>query len=381
MIGSGRSQVVHVDARDARQLCESLRSPGIARVPVARRCKTANRFLAPPFPPHRSSPPMSEHTSPHADAAHSNRLVVYAALAGNFAIAVTKLVAAGITGSSSMLSEGVHSLVDSANELLLLYGLRRAALPPSPAFPFGHGRELYFWAFIVALLVFALGAVVSIYEGISHILDPEPVARPLVAYAVLGLALLFEGMSWTVAFRAFRRSKGRFGYVQAFRRSKDPTTFSVLFEDTAALIGLVIALAGVSASHLLGMPVLDGVASLCIGGVLAVAALLLARETKALLLGESANPEVRDAILQLAARDPDVRAANGVFTTQLGPHQIVAALSLEFEDALDTGRIEACVQRVEAAVKAAHPEVLALFVKPQTPETWRQRMLALQRGR
>ncbi|MCD9027553.1 cation diffusion facilitator family transporter [Luteimonas sp. BDR2-5] len=324
---------------------------------------------------------MSEQPAPSTTPQRSNRLVVYAALAGNLAIAVTKLVAAGITGSSSMLSEGVHSLVDSANELLLLHGLRRAALPPTPAFPFGHGRELYFWAFIVALLVFALGAVISFYEGISHILDPEPMTRPVVAYVVLALALLFEGMSWTVAFRAFRRTKGRFGYVQAFRRSKDPTTFTVLFEDTAALLGLLIALAGVSASHLLEMPVLDGVASLCIGGVLAVAALLLARETKALLLGESANPEVRDAILRLAAQDPGVRTANGVFTTQLGPHQVVAALSAEFEDGMTTAEIETCVQRIEAAVKAGHPEVLALFVKPQTPEVWRQRATALQRGR
>ncbi len=308
----------------------------------------------------------------------ATKLVVYAALVGNVAIAITKFVAAGITGSSAMLSEGVHSLVDSVNELLLLYGMHRAEKPATPAFPFGHGRELYFWAFIVALLVFALGSVVSIWQGISHIRDPEPITRPIVNYVVLGLSLIFEGVTWSLALRQFRRAKRGMGYIEAFRRSKDPTTFTVLFEDSAALLGLLLALAGVTASHLLEMPVLDGVASLCIGVVLAGTALVLARETKALLLGESADPTVRDAILKLAGQDADVRAANGVFTTQLGPRQIVAALSAEFEDHLATADIEACVRRIEASVRAEHPDVLALFVKPQTPEIWQQKIAGLR---
>ena len=310
----------------------------------------------------------------------SPKLVVYVALAGNLTIAATKFVAATITGSSAMLSEAVHSVVDSINEVLLLYGGARAAKAPDASHPFGYGRELYFWAFIVALLVFALGAGVSIFEGINHLRHPEPMTRPMVNYVVLGVSLVFEGATWLVALRAFRAGKGRLGYFEAFRRSKDPTTFTVLFEDSAALVGLLIALAGVTASHLLGRPEFDGVASILIGCVLAASSLLLARETKGLLLGEAAHPHVRDDILRIASEDPAIRSANGVLTMQLGPDQVVAALSAEFADALDADRIEACVSRIEHAAKAAHPALSALFVKPQTQETWRQRMAGLSDG-
>ena len=302
---------------------------------------------------------------------HGSKKVVLAALGGNFAIAVTKFVAAGITGSSAMVSEGVHSAVDTINQVLLLYGMKRAGRPASAARPFGYGRELYFWSFMVALLVFALGAGVSIYEGIQHVRDPEPMERPLVNYLVLGISLLFEGSSWFIALREFRRDKGEAGYFQAFRRSKDPTTFTVLFEDTAAMLGLLLALAGIGAAQWLGMPVLDGVASICIGLVLAVASLLLARETKGLLLGEAAHPHVRDAILRIANADPAIRCANGVFTVHMGPSQVVAALSAEFEDALTTPEIEACITRIESAIAREQPAVTVLFVKPQTPATWK----------
>jgi len=280
-----------------------------------------------------------------------SKLVVYAALAGNLAIAITKFVAAAITGSSAMLSEGVHSLVDTTNEVLLLYGMSRAKKDPDRSHPFGYGRELYFWAFIVALLVFALGAGVSIYEGVAHLMHPEPMERPLVNYIVLLASMVFEGASWLLALRDFRSHKGDLGYFQAFRRSKDPTTFTVLFEDSAALLGLLIALAGVAAAQWLAMPRLDGVASIAIGIVLAISSLLLARETKGLLIGESAHPQVRDAILRIAGADADVRSANGVLTVQMGPDQVVAALSAEFRDGLDSNRIEACVNRIEAAIK------------------------------
>ena len=310
----------------------------------------------------------------------SSKLVVYAALAGNLAIAATKFVAAAITGSSAMLSEAVHSMVDSVNEVLLLYGTARAAKAPDASHPFGYGRELYFWAFIVALLVLALGAGVSVYEGITHLQHPQPMTRPLVNYVVLAISMVFEGTTWFIALRAFRAGKGKLGYFEAFRRSKNPTTFTVLFEDSAALAGLFIALAGITASHLLQQPAFDGIASIAIGGVLAASSLLLARETKALLLGESAHPHVRDDILRIAAEDPAIRSANGVLTVQLGPDQVIAALSAEFEDALDTTEIEACVRRIEHAAKAAHPAVTALFVKPQTQATWKQRMAGLADG-
>jgi cation diffusion facilitator family transporter len=272
-----------------------------------------------------------------------------------------------------MLSEGVHSLVDTVNEVLLLYGLHRAGMPPDHTHPFGHGRELYFWSFIVALLVLAMGAGVSFYEGVMHIRQPEPIEHPLVNYLVLGVSFLFEGTSWCVALREFRARKGRLGYFKAFRLSKDPTTFTVLLEDSAALLGLAMALAGLIGAQWFDQPVLDGVASLGIAGVLAVFAMLLARETQGLLIGETAHPVVSDAILAIAAGDEGVRCANGVLTVQMGPNQVVAALSAEFEDALTTPQIEACIDRIEKQAKVAHPEIVSLFVKPQTAEVWRAR--------
>ncbi len=305
------------------------------------------------------------------------KMTVYAALASNLAIAATKFVAGALTGSSAMLSEGVHSLVDTANELLLLYGLRRAARPADTSHPFGYGRELYFWSFIVALMVLALGAAASFYEGIRHILDPEPMRDPLLNYVVLGASFAFEGASWWVGLKAFRAAKGRQSYVEAFRNSKDPTTFTVLFEDTAALLGLLIAAAGIFAAHQLNEPRFDGAASVGIGLVLLVSSLLLARETKGLLIGESAHPRLRDAILRIARDDAGVRAANGVLTIQMGANQVLAALSIEFKDELNTTQIEECVNRVEALIRQSRPEIMLLFVKPQTAETWRTRILRL----
>jgi cation diffusion facilitator family transporter len=311
--------------------------------------------------------------------ASGSRTVVYAALIGNLLIAVAKFVAATFSGSSAMLSEGVHSLVDTVNELLLLYGLRRAKKPADTAHPFGYGRELYFWSFIVALLVLAMGAGVSLYEGIARIRHPEPVTHALMNYVVLAISALFEGASWMVALREFRRLKGRLGYFDAFRQSKDPSTFTVLLEDSAALLGIGVALAGLICAQVLNMPKLDGVASIGIAVVLAISASLLLRETKGLLIGEPAHPVVRESIMKIANADADadVRCANGVMTVQMGPNQVVAALSAEFEDALSTSQIEACINRIEKQAKDAHPELTALFVKPQTPEVWRARREAI----
>jgi cation diffusion facilitator family transporter len=302
-----------------------------------------------------------------------SKTVIYAALAGNLAIAVTKFVAAAYTGSSAMVSEGVHSLVDTGNEGLLLYGLHRSSRPADITHPLGHGRELYFWTFIVALLVFALGAGVSIYEGIRHILHPEPVENPLINYIVLGLSMLFEGYSWFVALREFRGQKGSLGYVEAVQRSKDPTTFTVLLEDSAALMGLAIAFLGIFLGHTLDIPELDGAASVGIGIVLACTAIFLARETKGLLIGEAASPAIQNGILRIAQADPAVRNANGIITVHLGPDQIIAHLSAEFEDHTTANDIEACVTRLETAVHAAYPQVTSLFVKPQTAKRWEQK--------
>jgi len=303
----------------------------------------------------------------------SSKKVIYAALAGNLLIAITKFVAAFFTGSSAMLSEGVHSLVDTGNGGLLLYGMRRARRPADRGHPLGHGRELYFWSFIVALLVFALGAGVSLYEGIAHILHPEPIRNPTVNYVVLGLSFLFEGGSWWIALREFRTTKGGLGYFEAVRQSKDPTVFSVLFEDSAALIGLVVAFLGILGAQLYDIPELDGVASLGIAAVLGLTAIFLARESKGLLIGEAALPQMQDAILAIVAQDPAVQKANGVLTIHLGPREIVAGLSVEFEDHLTAPQIEECVQRLEDRLKREVPEITTLFVKPQTKGTWDKR--------
>jgi cation diffusion facilitator family transporter len=312
--------------------------------------------------------------------ASQSKKVIYAALAGNLGIAVAKFVAAAWTGSSAMLSEGVHSLVDTGNQGLLLYGLRRSAHPPDRAHPLGYGRELYFWAFIVALLIFSLGAAVSIYEGITHILYPQKIENPLITYLVLGISVLFEGTSWWIALKEFRKDKAPGSYVDAVLESKDPTVFTVLFEDSAALVGLLIAFVGIFCAQLFDMPELDGVASIGIGLVLAFVAVILARESKGLLIGEAAAPELQHAILAIAARDPAVDHANGVLTVHLAPRQVVANLSVEFVDALPASEIELAVERIEAEIKASHPEVTSLFVKPQRAGTYRERRKAVLAG-
>jgi len=294
-----------------------------------------------------------------------NQKVIYAALAGNLLVALTKFVAAWITSSSAMLSEGVHSLVDTGNQFLLLYGLRRAARPPDEAYPLGYGRELYFWSFIVALLVFALGAGVSIYEGILHIRHPVEISNPLVNYGVLGLAVLFEGGSWWVALKDFRRVKGKRGWFQAIRESKDPTTFTVLFEDSAALMGLAIALVGTAASQWLDAPVLDGAASIAIGFVLAITAVLLARETKGLLLGEAARPELRRGIERVAMAHPGVDRAITQFTVHMAPDQVVGIVNVDFADRISSQELETAAAVIEHRIRETYPEMVAVFVRPR----------------
>ena len=224
--------------------------------------------------------------------AHSSKKVILAALIGNSLIAVTKFAAAAFTGSSAMLSEGIHSLVDTGNQVLLLYGLKRANKPPDELFPFGYGKEIYFWCFVVAILIFAVGAGVSLYEGVHHIRSPQPLHNVMVNYVVLALAMVFEGAAWYYAIRAFTRAKGKWGYLEAVQRSKDPSLFVVLFEDSAAMIGLIVAFLGIALTQLTGIEQFDGIASVIIGLILAGTAIWLAYETKGLLIGESANAHV-----------------------------------------------------------------------------------------
>jgi cation diffusion facilitator family transporter len=297
-------------------------------------------------------------------AEHSSRTAVIAALVGNLLIAVTKGIAATITGSSAMLSESVHSVVDSGNEVLLLYGQHRSRKPPDKTHPLGYGREIYFWSFVVALLIFALGAGVSIYEGIIHIQHPEPMTRPLINYAVYGASAVFEGISWWFGWSAFQRNRGGLGVMAAVEATKDPTTFMVLFEDSAALIGIVIAAAATALSTQLGKPWIDGAGSILIGTVLAAVAVLLARESKALLIGEGASRELSQSMREIVLRDPRVHGVESILTTQLSPDQVIATLAVEFDDQLTVPQLEQLIGRLERELRKRHPDLFRVFVRP-----------------
>jgi cation diffusion facilitator family transporter len=304
----------------------------------------------------------------------SSKTVIYAALAGNLLVAVTKFAAAAYTGSSAMLSEAVHSTVDSGNQVLMLFGLRRAARPATPAHPFGHGLQLYFWTFVVAVLIFGVGAGVSIVEGIDKIRTPHPIESPIVNYVVIGFALIFEGTVWLVAVQAFRKAKGPLGWLNAVQLSKDPTVFTVLFEDTAAILGLLVAILGIWTSQRLAMPVLDGVASLVIGLILAGTAAFLAWECQSLLTGEGVSPVVRASIQQIASTEPGVVRPNEILTMHFGPRDVLVALSLDFEDRRSAADVEAAVTQIERRIKAAHPEVTRVFVEAQSLEAHRRNL-------
>jgi cation diffusion facilitator family transporter len=303
---------------------------------------------------------------------HSSTISVYVALAGDILVAITKIIAAIWTGSAAMASEAIHSIVDTGNEILLLYGIYRSRQRPDWTHPLGYGRELYFWSFIVALLVLALGAGFSLFEGVQRVLKPEPIQAPIVNYVVLGVAFLLEGSSWVVSFRRFGAAKGKLSYYKAFRRSKDPPSFMTLFEDSAALLGIAVAGFGIFASIALRRSELDGVASILIGLILAGTAALLARETKSLLIGEQAKPALRRSILDIAGREPHISHANGLMTFQLAPEQVVGVISLEFDKRACTAEIEDQIVVLEQKVQAAHPQVVMLFVKPQSLETFRR---------
>ena len=294
-----------------------------------------------------------------------SKLTLYAALVANLGIAIAKFVAAMFTGSSAMLTEGFHSVVDSLNQLLLLYGQKRSTRLPDERHPLGYGRELYFWSFVVAILIFAAGAGVSIYEGVTHILLPEPMRSPAINYIVLGVAFLLEGGSWTIAMREFARVKGDQGWWQAIRLSKDPPTFIVLFEDSAAMFGLVVAAIGITLSILTGDPRWDGVASILIGLVLAAVAFVLARESMDLLIGEPADPVMVAAVRAAIDGRSEVTGVNEITTVHIGPRNIFVGLSVDFEDHVPVGRIEALIAEAETELRARWPSIRAIYIKPQ----------------
>jgi len=298
--------------------------------------------------------------------AGSSKKVVYAALIGNGLIAVTKFLAAAVTGSSAMFSEGIHSVVDTGNQVLLLHGMRKAKKPPDERFPFGHGKEIYFWSFAVAILIFAVGSGVSLYEGIIHTIKPEPIESPHVNYIVLGLAMLFEGMAWYFAFTEFTKTKGKWGYIEAVQRGKDPTMFVVLFEDSAAMIGIIVAFLGVLLSEHTGILYFDGIASIIIGLILGGTAIWLAYETKGLLIGESANTTVIEGIREIIGFYDGVDHINEVLTMHMGPNFILATISIDFRDDIPAGDLEVMISRLDRHIKQTFPNVKRIFIEAES---------------
>jgi cation diffusion facilitator family transporter len=298
--------------------------------------------------------------------ASESRTAIFAAIAGNLAIAATKFVAAAFTGSSAMLSEGIHSLVDTGNGTLLLLGVRMSRKPPDATHPFGHAMELYFWSLVVAILIFALGGGMSVYEGVIHIAHPNQLKNPIWNYAVLGFAILFESISFLFAIKAFRKEKGDQGIWETVHGSKDPTTFTILFEDTAALLGLLVALAGIFLGHQLDRPYLDGVASITIGVILGVVASFLAYESKGLLIGEGVSPQKLDSIRAIASADPSVVEVRKALTMHFGPNDVLLTLDVRFQKELKSGDIASAVNRLEAKIRDRHPEIRHIFIEAKS---------------
>jgi len=292
-----------------------------------------------------------------------SKVAIYGAIAANVAIAVTKFIVAGITGSSAMLSEGIHSAVDTFNGVLLLVGLRLSQRPATPEHPFGHGKELYFWSLIVAVLIFGLGGGVSFYEGVQHIRHPEPLHDPTWNFVVLGVAALFEGISFTMALRQFLAQAGGEPFWEAIHRSKDPTTYTVLAEDSAALVGLAIAAAGIWLSHRFDMPALDGAASLLIGVLLAVVATFLTWQSRDLLIGEGIRPETARAVRSMALAVPKVRDVGRVLSMYMGPDDALVTMDLDFDEGTAAADAALAIADVERQVRKRFPMIRRLFIE------------------
>lgn len=296
----------------------------------------------------------------------SSKTAVYAALAANLGIAVTKFVAAYFTASSAMISEGIHSLVDSGNAVLILLGLKLSQKPADDDHPFGYGKELYFWTLIVAILIFAIGGGMSVYEGLEHIKHPVSSSSPIINYIVLVIAMIFEGIAWFLAYKKINIGRGKKSLWQTVKDSKDPATFAVLFEDTAAILGLIIAFIGVFLGHTFDAPIFDGIASVLIGVVLSAVAIMLAYESKGLLLGEGADPRLLRKIHAIVSEDEAVRECAKPLTMHFGPEEIFLALDVKFSPVLTVKELSKVIVRLENKIRAAHPEVRRIFVEAKS---------------
>jgi cation diffusion facilitator family transporter len=294
-----------------------------------------------------------------------SRIAVYGAISANVAIAVSKFGVAAITGSAAMLSEAVHSLVDTGNGVLLLVGERLSKRPPTDEHPFGHGKELYFWGLIVAVVVFGLGGGASVYEGILHIRHPPEMQESVWTYATLGISALFEGTSLAIGLRQFKAQSGSAPFWRALHQSKDPMTYTVVAEDSAALLGLAIATLGIWLSQHFQMPVFDAAASILIGLLLAGVAVLLIRESRGLLTGEGLQLATAREIRSLALGHAAVRAVGSIRSMYIGPEEVLVTLSMEFKDQTDTPSLEKAIEVIEGQIRAAYPKITKIYIEPR----------------
>ncbi|MBX2831488.1 MAG: cation diffusion facilitator family transporter [Rhodospirillales bacterium] len=312
---------------------------------------------------------------------HSSKGAIYMAAGANLLIAVAKFGGAAITGSAAMMSEGIHSLVDTGNQGLLLLGLKLSTKEPDDKHPFGYGKETYFWSFLVAVMIFGLGAGVSIWEGVDKVIHPHALDVHVVAtifgidirtyhvlFSILVIAMVLEGAAFRTAYHTFRAQHPNTPILKAVHKSKDPTVFVILFEDSAALLGLMVACVGIAGAYAFEMPVLDGLASVLIGVILAVTAFFLAVECKGLLIGESANSQSREKIKGIVSAIPGVLKVNEIITLHLGPQSLIVCISVDFQDNLNSPEVEAAVSRLEGDIRGAVPEVSKVFVEAQN---WR----------
>lgn len=300
--------------------------------------------------------------------AEDSKIAIYGAMAANVAIAIVKFIAASVTGSSAMMSEGIHSAVDTGNSLLLLLGMKRSQRPPDRGHPFGHGKEIYFWSLIVAILVFSLGGGMSVYEGISHIQHPEPIKDPFWNYVVLLTSMVFEGASLVYAIREFNKTKGRMGFWAEVSMSKDPGLFAVIYEESAAITGLIIALAGVFLGHYFNNPVYDAVASMLIGVVLIFVAINMVRESRGLLVGESADWGIVKGIYDLVNSNPKVKTLYYPLTMHLAPNEVLLALDVEFDRVMTVNELFTTITKLEDQIKKAYPDVKKIYIEAKNFE-------------
>jgi cation diffusion facilitator family transporter len=294
-------------------------------------------------------------------AAESRRAVV-AAIVGNALIAAAKCAAAAYSGSAAMLAEAIHSLVDAGNDGLMLYGMRRSRRPPDEAHPLGYGHELYFWTLIVGVVIFALGGGMSVVTGVSHILDARPRESVGWNYAVIGVAFVFESVSWWYGVKAFRAERRGRGIVETVRVTKDPTTFSVLLEDSAALVGLALALAGIALAEALGAPWIDGASSVLIGVLLSAIALVMVGESKGLLVGEGVEQRTLETLRKIVAADPAVERVDRLLTQYLGPNEVLLAIELRFRLETDVTDIRRALARLKQEIQSRYPKIRRILL-------------------